>query len=82
MAAAVTPPDDGPKVGLVRAGIDYYHSVMAEMHKVTWPDRQHVRQATQGIIIFVLAIGAMISLMDVALNGVLIQLLPRLFSGR
>ena len=82
MSAVATPPGEAPKVGWLRLLVDYYHAVMAEMHKVTWPDRDQVRQATISIVIFVLIIGAMISIMDGVLNGLLIQLIPRLFAGR
>ena len=35
--------------------VAFYHGVMAEMKKVTWPDRPQVRSATIAILIFVLA---------------------------
>ena len=62
--------------------VAFYHGVMAEMRKVTWPDRPQVQQATIQIIFFVLLIGAMISLMDLVLQGVLIKGIPSLFAGR
>jgi preprotein translocase subunit SecE len=62
--------------------IALYHGVVAEMKKVTWPDRGQVRQATIAIIIFVLLLGLVIWLMDVALQGVLVKLIPSLFAGR
>jgi preprotein translocase SecE subunit len=49
-------------------------------HKTTWPDVPQVRQASIAIIIFVLLIGLVITLLDLALRGVLIQLIPTLFS--
>ena len=55
---------------------------MAEMKKVTWPDRGQVRQATVPIIIFVLLIGAMITVLDLVLQGLLIKGIPSLFAGR
>jgi preprotein translocase subunit SecE len=77
--ADVTTSGGGAKVGLVRGSIAYYHSVMAEMRKVTWPDFPQVRSATIAIIIFVLLIGMAITIMDFVLQGVLVTLLPRLF---
>ena len=56
---------------------DAFHEVR---HKSTWPDVPQVRQASIAIIIFVLLIGLVISLLDLALNGLLIRLLPSLFS--
>ena len=81
MAGSVITPPGEPKVGIIRATVGYYHSVMLEMRKVTWPDFPQVRSATVAIIIFVLAIGVMISTMDLVLGLVLNDLLPRL-TGR
>ena len=59
----------------------FYHNVMSEMRKVTWPDRAQLQDSTIKIIIFVLAIGAVIGLLDLALQFVLVQL-PALLLGR
>ena len=56
---------------------DSYHEIR---HKTTWPDFPQVRQASIAIIIFVLIIGLLITLLDLALNGLLVRLLPSLFS--
>lgn len=64
----------------VRAVVTFYHDVVAEMRKVTWPDRDQVRQATIAIIIFVLLIGLVIFVLDLALQGVLVRLIPSLFT--
>ena len=53
-----------------------YHEIR---HKTTWPDVGQVRQASIAIIIFVLIIGLVITLLDLVLRGVLIQLIPSLF---
>ena len=63
----------------VSAVVGLYHDVVAEMRKVTWPDRPQVQQATIAIIIFVLIVGLAIFLLDVALQGVLVRLIPSLF---
>ena len=60
--------------------VTFYHQVMAELRKVTWPDFPQVRQATIAIIIFVLLMGLVIWLLDVALQGILVRLVPSLFS--
>jgi preprotein translocase subunit SecE len=65
--------------GFLRAVVGFYHDVVAEMRKVTWPDRAQVRQATIAIIIFVLLVGLAIFILDVALQGVLVKLIPSLF---
>jgi preprotein translocase subunit SecE len=59
----------------------FYHNVMSEMRKVTWPDRAQLQDSTIKIIIFVLALGAVIGLLDLALQFVLVQL-PALLLGR
>jgi preprotein translocase SecE subunit len=48
--------------------------------KTTWPDVPQVRQASIAIIIFVLAIGMLISILDVLLNLVLVTFIPSLFT--
>jgi preprotein translocase subunit SecE len=63
----------------LRAVITFYNDVIAEMRKVTWPERVQVRQATIAIIIFVLLIGLVIFLLDMVLSGVLVRLIPSLF---
>ena len=60
--------------------VGFYHGVMAEMRKVTWPDLPQVRSATIAIIIFVLVLGLAITLMDFALQGILIKGIPSLFA--
>ncbi len=57
-------------------------SIHEVRHKTTWPDFPQVRQASIAIIIFVLIVGAVISLMDLVLQGVLVRGIPALFSGR
>ncbi len=59
----------------------FYHDVMVEMRKVTWPDRPQLQDATIKIIIFVLALGALIALMDLGLQFFLVRL-PALLLGR
>ena len=67
---------------LPRRLVGFYQDVMAEMRKVTWPDVGQIRQATIGIIVVVLMVGAVIALMDVALQAILVRGIPAIFSGR
>ena len=60
----------------------FYHDVAAEMRKVVWPDRPQVQQATIGIIAIVLFVGAVIALLDVAIQNVFVRWLPALVGGR
>jgi preprotein translocase subunit SecE len=78
--AGTPPAPQGP--GVVSRLVDFYHGVMAEMKKVTWPDIAQVRSATISIIIFVLLIGLLITVLDFILQGVLIKMIPSLFAGR
>lgn len=57
----------------------FYHEVVTEMKKVTWPDRPQLQQSTIQILIFVLFIGALIGLIDVVLQALLVRLPAMLF---
>jgi preprotein translocase subunit SecE len=60
----------------------FYHEVVAEMRKVTWPDREQLKDTTIKIIIFVLFIAAILGVLDVVLQLILVQGIPSLFTGR
>jgi preprotein translocase SecE subunit len=55
---------------------DSYHEVR---FKTTWPDFAQVRQASIAILVFVGVVGLFITLLDLALNLILVQGLPALF---
>ena len=61
--------------------VQFYHDVLAEMKRVTWPDRAQLVDLTWKIIVFVLALGALIALLDLGLQFVLVKL-PALLLGR
>ena len=61
---------------------NFYQEVVAEMRKVTWPDREQLKDTTIKIIIFVLFIGAVLGIVDVLLQLILVEGLPSLFKGR
>jgi preprotein translocase SecE subunit len=85
MADVVAPPTTSESGGLmatIRGIPSFYRAVVAEMKKVTWPEPADVRRATIAIIVFVLILGLLIYLLDVALQGLLANLIPRLFVGR
>jgi preprotein translocase subunit SecE len=54
--------------------------VVAEMRKVTWPDRTQVQQLAIGVIVLSLFIGGVIALMDVVFQQVFVRWLPALFA--
>ena len=60
----------------------FFGQVRAEMRKVTWPDRQQLRQATIAIIVFVGLLALLIYFMDLLLQNVLVKLIPSLFGVR
>ena len=68
-------------LGLGTRLVTFYHNVIAEMKKVTWPDRPQLQQSTIQIIVFVLIIGAVIALLEVALQALLVRL-PAMLLGR
>ena len=68
---------DGPGMG--SRLVNFYHGVIAEMKKVTWPDLAQVRSATIAIIIFVLVIALLITILDFVLKELLITLIPSFF---
>jgi preprotein translocase subunit SecE len=59
----------------------FYQDVVAEMRKVTWPDKTQIRQLSIGVVLLALFIGAIIALLDLALQGILIRALPALVGG-
>ncbi len=80
MAIEAARPGVAHRVGGFFTGlVKFYQDVMVEMRKVTWPDLAQVRQATIGIIVVVLFVGAVIALIDVVLQQVLVRLIPSLF---
>ena len=77
----MTAPVEVSRPGFGTRLVTFYHDVIAEMKKVTWPDRPQLQQATIQIIIFVLLLGAVIALVDVALQALLVRL-PAMLLGR
>ena len=69
------------KESLLQRTIAFYHDVMAEMKKVTWPDMPQVRQLALSVIALSLFIGGVIAIMDVILQQVLVRWIPSLFGG-
>ena len=57
----------------------FYQEVVTEMRKVTWPDREQLKDTTIKIIIFVLFIGAILGIIDVILQLILVEGIPSLF---
>ena len=64
MAVTSAPPE--PKPGFGQNVVTFYHQSVAELKKVTWPDAAQIRQATIAIIVFVLLLGLVIWVLDLA----------------
>ncbi len=60
--------------GPVQKVVAFYHDVVAEMKRVTWPDVAQVRQLSVGVVLLSLFIGGVIALMDVILQQLLVKL--------
>ena len=61
--------------------VTFYHDVVAEMKKVTWPDRPQVQQLSIGVILLSLFVGFVIWLLDLLLQGLLVRLPASLFGA-
>ena len=67
-------------VGRWKGLVNFVRESMHEIrHKTTWPDLPQVRQASIAIIVFVLIVGALITLLDLVLRGVLVYGIQGLF---
>jgi preprotein translocase subunit SecE len=75
------PPANTPSGSWWTRLVAFYHGVVAEMKRVTWPDVAQVRSATIAIIVFVLILGLFIFIMDATLQGILMRLIPSLIGG-
>ena len=69
------------KATLPQRTVTFYHDVMAEMRKVTWPDWGQVRQLSIGVVLLSLFIALVIFAMDNIFQLVLVSWLPKLFGG-
>jgi preprotein translocase subunit SecE len=65
----------------VQRVVTFYHDVLAEMKKVTWPEVTQVRQLSISVVVLSLFIGAVIWVMDLIFQTVLVRWIPALFGG-
>jgi preprotein translocase subunit SecE len=61
--------------------VNFWNDVVAEMRKVTWPERPQVQQLSIGVIAISLFIGGLIWVLDLILQGVLVRGIPALFGA-
>ena len=71
--------DDRPMVGF-RDMQEFIEGVQSEMKKVTWPDREQLRNATAVILVFVIILAIIIGLMDSVFSA-LVRGIVGLFGG-
>ena len=66
---------------LPKRAVTFYHDVVAEMKKVTWPDRPKVQQLSIGVILLSLFVGLVIWALDLLLQFGLVRLPAMLFGA-
>ncbi|MDT8437156.1 MAG: preprotein translocase subunit SecE [Gemmatimonadota bacterium] len=54
----------------IRTMQEFFEGVQAEMRKVTWPDREQLRNATAVILVFVIVLAIVIGAMDSIFSAV------------
>jgi preprotein translocase subunit SecE len=59
----------------------YISEVVAEMRRVTWPDKGQIRQLSIGVVVLSLVIGGIIAIIDLILQNVLVRWIPMLFGA-
>lgn len=59
--------------------VAYLRDVRAEVRKVTWPSLEDLRKSTIAIVLFVVALGLLIGLIDFLWAQILVNWLGRMF---
>ena len=62
---------------MARATATFVTEVQGEIKKVTWPDREQLKNATLVIIGFVLLMALVIGFMDIVLQWIFVSALPK-----
>ena len=70
----------GPVFAFAGRTVGYLREVRAELRKVSWPTLEDLRKSTMVIIVFVIAVGILIGIMDFVFSKVLIDVLGRAFA--
>ncbi|MCY3677753.1 MAG: preprotein translocase subunit SecE [Gemmatimonadales bacterium] len=66
--------------GIVRRTQEFAEQVQVEMRRVTWPDKDQLRGATIGILIFVFIMAIVIGAMD-SVFAAAVRFIVRSFGG-
>jgi preprotein translocase subunit SecE len=67
-------------MAVIRTMQEFIEGVQLEMRKVTWPDREQLRNATAVILVFVVILAIIIGLMDSVFSA-LVRGIVGVFSG-
>ncbi|MGH7713604.1 MAG: preprotein translocase subunit SecE [Gemmatimonadaceae bacterium] len=67
--------------GFVGKIVAFYRETIAEMKKVTWPDKTQIRQLSIGVIVLSLFVGLLIFVVDWLLQLILVRGIPSIFRG-
>ena len=82
MAVDITQaPAAGRGTGFVGKIVTFYRETIAEMKKVTWPDKTQIRQLSIGVIVLSLFVGLLIFILDWLLQLILVRGIPSIFRG-
>jgi len=86
MAVDAVQPAEPGLVGRMSAWVRnapvFYRGVVAELRRVTWPERDDVRKLAVLVIVLSLSVGGVIALIDFILQQVLVRWIPQIFAGR
>src|SRR4051794_11799244 len=74
---AVTTPTQGPSRWVAETR-SFFGAVVSEWHKVTWPSRNELVDATRRIVVLTVVLGLLIGWMDWLLNEILVNGIARL----
>jgi preprotein translocase subunit SecE len=66
--------------GILKKTQKFTEDVQVELRRVTWPDREQLRNATAVVLVFVLILAAVIGLMDTVFAGV-VRFIVRTFGA-
>jgi preprotein translocase subunit SecE len=66
--------------GILKKTQKFTEDVQVEMRRVTWPDREQLRNATAVILVFVLILAAIIGAMD-SIFAFLVRFIVQTFGG-
>jgi preprotein translocase subunit SecE len=66
--------------GIIKKTQLFVEEVQVEMRRITWPDREQLRNATIVILIFVMILALIIGIMDTTFSW-LVRMIVGLFGG-